>query len=238
MRLNRYLARCGVASRRAADELIRAGRVKLSGQTVTELGTQVIVGVDEVQVDGQPVDPNFQPSYILLNKPSGCLTTLRDPFQRKTVMDLVPAIPGLVPVGRLDKDTEGVLLLTNDGELAHRLAHPRYRISKTYRVAVNRPLEPPALHMLRRGVDIGEKRPAAADGLQVVHNQEVLLTLHSGRKREVKRMFEALGYRVTRLRREKFAFLELGALEPGQWRELTQEEVNELKKLVGISHGD
>ena len=238
MRLNRYLARCGVASRRAADELIRAGRVKLNGQVVRELGVQVIVGVDEVQVDDQPVEPHFQYSYLILNKPSGYLTTLRDPFKRKTVMQLVPDIPGLVPVGRLDKDTEGILLLTSDGELAHRLAHPRYAVPKTYRVKVNRPLRPHVLSRLREGVDIGEKQPAKADAVQVVHNQEVLVTLHSGRKREVRRMFEALGYRVVHLRRERFAFLELGDLEPGKWRELKPEQVNELKKLVGIDHGD
>jgi 23S rRNA pseudouridine2605 synthase len=218
--------------------LIQAGRVKINGQVVRELGVQVEVGKDQVMVDDQPVEPFFRFTYILLNKPSGYLSTVKDPFGRKTVMELVPSVPGLVPVGRLDKDTEGLLLLTNDGELTHRLTHPRYEIPKTYRVRLDRSLTPEALSRLREGIDIGEKRPATVDSFEVIHNQEIRVTLHEGRKREVKRIFSELGYRVVYLLRERYAFLDLEGLGTGEWRYLSDVEVEKLKQLVRLSHGN
>jgi 23S rRNA pseudouridine2605 synthase len=231
MRLNAYLARAGVASRRAADELIKAGRVSVNGER-GELNTFVGAG-DTVAVDGRPVGKQ-RLAYLLLHKPAGVVTTARDPQGRPTVVGLVPPEPRVVPVGRLDADTTGALLLTNDGQLAHRLAHPRYEVDKVYEVEVEGDLSPAALRQLRAGVELDDGRTAPADARRLGRGR-IELTLHEGRKHQVKRMCEAVGHPVQRLHRSRYAGLEVRGLAPGGWRELTTDEVAALKALVGYS---
>ncbi|HXG76345.1 MAG TPA: pseudouridine synthase [Gaiellaceae bacterium] len=234
MRLNAYLARAGVASRRRADELILAGRVRVNGAPGT-LATRVRAG-DRVEVDGRPVEPQ-ELAYLLLHKPAGVVTTARDPHGRPTVVELVPAEPRVVPVGRLDADTTGALLLTNDGQLAHRLAHPRYGVPKVYEVEVEGVPGREALARLRAGVDLedGRTAPARVRVLARRGPSAVLeLTLHEGRKHQVKRMCEAVGHPVRRLHRSRYADLGLDRLAPGEWRRLTGAEVRALRRAAGL----
>jgi 23S rRNA pseudouridine2605 synthase len=224
MRLNAFLARAGVASRRRADELIKAGRVTVNGK-LGEFNT-VVGGRDRVEVDGEAVERQ-RLRYVLLHKPAGVVTTARDPRGRPTVVELVPAEPRVVPVGRLDVDTTGALLLTNDGQLAHRLAHPRYGVEKTYVADVEGDPDEDALQHLRDGLglDDGQTAPARARRLGP---GRVELVLHEGRKHQVKRMLAAVGHPVTRLHRSEYAGLTLGGLEPGECRELEPSEVERL----------
>ena len=234
MRLNAFLARAGVASRRRADELIRAGRVRVNG-TPGELNT-VVGKRDLVDVDGERVD--LQPlSYVLLNKPAGVVTTARDPHGRRTVVDLVPSEPRVVPVGRLDVDTTGALLLTNDGDLAHRLAHPRYGVPKVYEADVEGSPSPDDLARVRAGIALedGVTSPALVRVLsRGTRGSRLELTLHEGRKHQVKRMCEAIGHPVRRLHRARYAELDLDGLGLGTWRELTPDEVAALRVGVGL----
>ena len=221
VRLNAYLARAGIASRRGADELIKAGRVRVNGEA-GQLNTFVERG-DRVEVDGEPVAPQ-RLAYLLLHKPSGVVTTARDPQGRPTVVDLVPQETRVVPVGRLDADTTGALLLTNDGPLAHRLAHPRYGVEKVYEAEVEGDPGEEALRRLREGVELEDGRTAPA-GARRLGRGRIELTLHEGRNRQVKRMCAAVGHPVRRLHRKGYAGLGLDGLEPGAWRELTGREV-------------
>jgi pseudouridine synthase len=225
MRLNAYLARSGVASRRKADELIKAGRVRVNG-TPGELNT-FVEARDRVEVDGRPVGKQ-RLAYLLLHKPAGVVTTARDPGGRPTVVDLVPGEPRVVPVGRLDADTTGALLLTNDGDLAHRLAHPRYEVAKVYVADVEGEPSDDALRALADGVELDDGCTAPARARRLGPSR-VQLTLHEGRKHQVKRMCEAVGHPVRRLHRRAYAGLTLGGLRPGAWRELTREEVERLR---------
>lgn len=231
MRLNAYLARAGVASRRAADELIKAGRVTVNGRR-GELNTFVSSG-DAVQVDGREVGKQ-RLRYVLLHKPRGTITTARDPRGRPTVVDLVGGATRIVPVGRLDRDTTGVLLLTNDGPLAHRLAHPRYEVEKAYVVDVEGEPDDDALRALAEGVEL-EDGPTAPARVRRLGPSRLELVLHEGRNRQVRRMLEAVGHPVTRLRRSRYAGLSAGRLRRGEWRELTREEVSRLRRQVGLS---
>jgi 23S rRNA pseudouridine2605 synthase len=226
MRLNAYLARSGVASRRRADELIKAGRVTVNGEP-GQLNS-VVGAHDRVRVDGQEV-ARQRLAYVLLHKPAGVVTTARDPQGRPTVVGLVPHAPRVVPVGRLDADTTGALLLTNDGHLAHRLAHPRYGVEKTYVADVEGDPDEDALRRLREGVELddGPTAPARARRLD---SGRVELVLHEGRKHQVKRMLAAVGHPVTRLERSAYAGLTVEGLEPGAWRELTPTEVERLRE--------
>ncbi len=231
-RLQKYLARAGVASRRKAEALIRAGRVRVNGR-VARLGERVPEGA-EVTLDGRPVPPPAAPVVLALHKPPGYTTTRFDPHATRTVYQLLPELPGLVPVGRLDRDSEGLLLFTNWGELAHRLAHPRYRVAKVYRVYSRRGTPPAAaLRRLERGLeDQGERlfakkaRPAPGGAV---------LTLTEGKKREVRRMMRAIGHPVRRLVRVRFGPVRLAGLAPGRWRRLSEEEVAALARAVGLS---
>ena len=233
MRLNAFLARAGVASRRRADELISAGRVRVNGergQLNTLVGKRDVVEVDGERVAAQPL------AYVLLHKPAGVVTTARDPQGRRTVVELVPHTPRVVPVGRLDADTTGALLLTNDGPLAHRLAHPRYGIEKVYEVEVEGVPADETLRALREGVVLedGRTAPAGARMLERSSRSSVLeLTLHEGRKHQVKRMCEAVGHPVRRLHRPRYAGLDLDGVELGEWRELSRAEVASLSSAVG-----
>jgi 23S rRNA pseudouridine2605 synthase len=225
MRLNAYLARAGVASRRGAEELIRSGRVRVNGE-VAGLAT-FVEGVDRVEVDGSLVAPEPL-TYVLLHKPAGVVTTARDPQGRPTVVGLVGHERRVVPVGRLDADTTGALLLTNDGPLAHRLMHPRYEVDKVYEAEVKGEPGEDTLARLREGVELEDGLTAPAEA-ELVGPSRVELTIHEGRKHQVKRMLEAVGYPVRRLHRKTYAGLTLDGLEPGQWRELSAGEVRRLR---------
>src|SRR2546430_3336439 len=228
MRLNAYLARAGIASRRGSDDLIKAGRVRVN-DLPGELNTYVHSG-DRVEVDGEEVTLQGL-RYVLLNKPAGTVTTARDPQGRPTVVQLVEDIPErVVPVGRLDADTTGALLLTNDGPLAHRLAHPRYGVEKVYEADVQG--EPPeeALERLRAGIELDDGPTAPAEARRLGPGR-VELTLHEGRKHQVKRMLAAVGHPVTRLHRSRYAGLTVEGLEPGAWRELEPSELDQLRTM-------
>src|SRR6516162_9171800 len=225
MRLNAYLARAGVASRRRADELIKAGRVRVNGAP-GELHTFVGSG-DRVEVDGRAVSKQ-RVAYLLLHKPAGVVTTARDPRGRPTVVELVPREPRVVPVGRLDADTTGALLLTNDGELAHRLAHPRYEIAKVYVAEVEGEPSDAALRALAEGIELDDG-PTAPTEARRLGPSEIELTLHEGRKHQVKRMCDAVGHPVRALHRREYAGLTLDGLGPGRWRELSADEVERLR---------
>ncbi len=226
MRLNAYLARAGIASRRGADELIKAGRVRVNGEP-GQLNT-FVGAADRVEVDGREVAPQ-RLAYILLNKPAAVVTTARDPQGRRTVVDLVPREPRVVPVGRLDAETTGALLLTNDGPLAHRLAHPRYGVEKVYEADVEGDPDDEALRTLHEGVQLDDGRTAPA-GVRRLGRGRIELTLHEGRNRQVRRMCEAVGHPVVRLHRSAYAGLTLDGLEPGAWRALVPAEVERLRE--------
>jgi 23S rRNA pseudouridine2605 synthase len=226
MRLNAYLARAGVASRRAADDLIKTGRVTVNGER-GQLNT-FVEPQDRVELDGRLLEP--QPlAYVLLHKSAGTVTTARDPQNRPTVVDLVEHPARVVPVGRLDADTTGVLLLTNDGELAHRLAHPRYGVEKVYEAEVEGEPTDEDLERLRNGIELDDGRTAPAKARRLGPTT-VELTLHEGRKHQVKRMLAATGHPVTKLHRSRYAGLSPEGLEPGQWRELEPSEVERLRR--------
>jgi 23S rRNA pseudouridine2605 synthase len=225
MRLNAWLARAGVASRRKSDELIKAGRVTVNGEP-GQLNT-FVQRTDDVRLDGRSLAKQHL-AYVLLHKPAATVTTASDPQGRATVVDLVDLPTRVVPVGRLDADTTGALLLTNDGELAHRLAHPRYEIDKVYEVETWQQPTPAQLDALRSGValDDGPTAPAAVRRLD---GARIELTIHEGRNRQVRRMLEAVGHRVRRLHRSRYAHLTLEGLEPGAWRLLEPFEVERLR---------
>ena len=228
MRLNAFLARTGVASRRKADDLIKAGRVTVNGAP-GQLNT-VVGAHDRVEVDGKAV-ARQRLAYVLLHKPQSVVTTASDPQGRPTVVDLVPLEPRVVPVGRLDVNTTGALLLTNDGPLAHRLAHPRYGVEKTYVAEVEGTPDSRALAALRTGVELEDGRTAPASA-RVVGPGRVELVLHEGRNHQVRRMLEAVGHPVTRLHRSAYAGLTADDLKPGAWRELTAREVEQLRRTA------
>jgi 23S rRNA pseudouridine2605 synthase len=228
VRLNAYLARTGVASRRGADELIKRGRVRVNGVT-GELNTFVKEG-DVVDLDGRLLLPQ-RVAYVLLHKPPGVVTTASDPHGRPTVVGLVEHGSRVVPVGRLDADTTGALLLTNDGELAHRLAHPRYEVEKVYEAEVDGEPGDEALARLAAGIELDDG-PTAPALVRRLGPSRVELAIHEGRKHQVKRMLEAVGHPVRRLHRIRYAGLTADDLERGTWRELTDEEVAGLRELT------
>ena len=233
MRLNRYLAHSGMGSRREADDLITAGVVQVNGITVTELGTKVKPGKDVIHVEGQRMSME-QKRYVLLNKPKDTITTTSDPEDRKTVMSLVVGAcdEHIFPVGRLDRNTSGLLLLTNDGDLANHLTHPRYGIDKIYHVTLDRNLGVEDLHRLTTGIQLDDG-PAHAEEASFVGDskKEVGVRLNTGRNRVVRRMFEAMGYDVVKLDRVTFAGLTKKDLPRGRWRHLTEQEVVLLKRI-------
>jgi len=226
VRLNAFLARAGVGSRRKADELIKAGRVRVNGEP-GQLNTFVGPG-DRVELDGRRLAEQ-RLAYVLLHKPAGVVTTASDPHGRRTVVDLVDHESRVVPVGRLDADTTGALLLTNDGELAHRLAHPRYEVEKVYEAEVAGDPSPETLTRLEQGVDLDDGPTAPARARRLGENR-IELAIHEGRKHQVKRMLEAVSHPVRRLHRSRYAGLTLEGLEPGAWRELEPSEVDQLKR--------
>lgn len=238
IRLNKLLSQAGAASRRLADELIAHGRVEVNGRVVTELGTKVDPGADDVRVDGRRLKVASRRRYILLNKPRGVLSTRSDPQQRRTVIDLLAAagIEGyFYPVGRLDYDSEGLILLTNDGELANRITHPRYELARTYEAVVEGVPDDRDLQRLRTGIDIEGRRtlPAVVRILRTTAGRQAAqavleLTLREGRNRQVRRMCDAIAHPVDRLRRVRIGGVSDRDLRPGQMRDLTPAEVRGL----------
>ncbi len=237
-RLNRYIARSGVTSRRKADDLISAGRVSVNGTVVTELGTRISKG-DVVEVNGRRISPRDH-HYILLNKPNDVVTTTDDEKGRKTVLDLVDLPEArdkvIYPVGRLDRETVGVLLLTNDGELANRLMHPRYEIEKLYVVRTKEKVRPHELEQLKSGVELDDG-PARADYVAYADpndERNIGISLHEGRNRQVRRMVEAIGHEVERLERVNYAGLTTEGVRRGKWRRLEDYEIRRLRRQVKL----
>lgn len=234
-RLQKLLARAGVASRRHAEDLIRTGAVSVNGRPVTRLGALVDPHEDEVRVHGEVVRLPAHQVYLALHKPQGYLTSVGDPWGRPTVMDLVPRLPGLFPVGRLDADSEGLLLLTNDGDWAQAVLHPRYGAEKEYVVDVRGRPSAEALEAARRPVDLDGERTTGARARVLRWTDsgaQLSVTLHEGRKRQLRRVFTALGYPVERLVRVRIGTLRLGDLPPGEWRPLRREEVDRLGEAL------
>jgi 23S rRNA pseudouridine2605 synthase len=224
------LARAGVGSRRACEELIAAGRVSVNGD-VAGLGRRVSVELDRISVDGVPTSVRPGLVYYLLNKPAGVVTTAADPEGRRTVMDLVPARPRVFPVGRLDANTEGLLVMTNDGDLAHRLTHPRFGVEKEYFAVVEGVPSPADLRRLRQGVRLEDGMTAPAR-VSLVPPTGLRITIHEGRNRQVRRMCDAIGHPVSRLVRARVGPLADRGLAPGTWRLLTPTEVRRLEKAA------
>lgn len=230
VRLQRYIAMSGAASRRGAEKLIEEGRVKVNGKLVTEQGTKVEIGCDKVEVDGLQVKAASKKIYIAVNKPAGYVTTVNDQFGRPTVMDLVSndIHTRVFPVGRLDYETEGLLLMTNDGEWANKVTHPRYESSKKYYAVLKGVLTIPSLNKIRRGVMINGKRtsPAECEIMEIEGGLTLVeITIHEGRNRQVRKMFEAVGNPVKELKRVQIGNVQLGNLAEGRWRHLTSGEI-------------
>ncbi len=235
VRLQKYLADAGIASRRASEKLIAEGRVSVNGEMVREMGLQVDENYDIIEFDGEVVKNTAKKEYIMLNKPVGFITTVSDDKDRPTVMELVSDINARIyPVGRLDYDTEGLLLLTNDGDLTYRITHPKHDIEKTYVAEVTGDISMDTITRLRRGVEIDGVKTSPAE-VEVIgatqYGTKVEITIHEGRNRQVRKMFEAVGCIVKKLRRTKEAGLNLGHLPLGKWRKLSESEVNMLKKI-------
>lgn len=232
MRINKYIALTGRASRRGADELIQEGRIFVNNKIVKNLGIQIDPDKDKVELDGKQITVKEECEYWLVNKPRGVVSTVKDTHRRKTVVSLVKTAARLFPVGRLDAESEGLLLLTNDGELAYKLTHPKYEIEKTYEVKVMGKVDDLKVIKLSRGVRLEEGVTAPAV-VEILGHNRLEFKIHEGRKRQIRRMCSKVGLEVVELRRIKMGSLSLGDLKTGEKRELTQTEVNELKKQVG-----
>ena len=235
LRLQKLISQAGVASRRAAERLIAEGRVTVNGETVREMGTKADPAHDDIRVDGRRIKSTERLRYILLYKPAGYVTTRSDPQRRRTVLDLLHGVREYVyPVGRLDYDTQGLLLLTNDGDLAAKLTHPRHQVDRTYEAYVAGMPDDEAIDRLRRGIPLDGRRTLPADVLLVNkgrrdRNGVLIITIREGRNRQVRRMLEAVGHPVETLRRIRFGPLSVRGLKPGEWRDLSEVEVEKLK---------
>lgn len=231
--MNKYLAESGIASRRKCDELIAAGKVVVNGTVERRLGIKIDENADRVKIEGQTIKPVDQYQYFILNKPKGYVTTASDERERKTVVDLIPSQTRVFPVGRLDKDTTGLLLLTSDGELAYKLTHPKFNIDKVYELRLNKDLTSADKKKLESGIKLEEGVTSACtvDFPNVMKKRMIRMTIHQGWKRQIRRMLAALGYVVLDLNRVGLAFLTLGNLKLGQCRKLTHGEVERLKKM-------
>ena len=237
VRLNKFIADAGVCSRRNADELIEQSRVKVNGKVANKLGT-VIEKNSSVTVDGNPVKEKLNLIYILLNKPKDCITTSKDEKGRKTVLDIVKKRDRIYPVGRLDRNTTGALLLTNDGDLAHRLTHPSFQVERTYNVLLDKPMNPAdASKISKGGIEIDDYSTSPCDILIFPDKKEkVMLTFTEGRNHEIKKIFENFGYKVKQLDRKVFANLNTNGLQKGEYRHLIRKEVLSLRKQVGLKN--
>lgn len=235
VRLQKYMAMCGVASRRASEQLILEGKVSVNGKKVTEQGVKVEIGADKVTVSGKPIKPEIKPYYIMLNKPFGYVSTAKDQFDRPTVVDLIKdeIKTRVFPVGRLDYDTEGLILLTNDGDFAYKITHPKHNVEKTYIAVLKGGITASGLNKLRRGVNLSDgflTSPAKVEIIEAKGGQVLAeITIHEGKNRQVRRMFEAVGSKVILLKRISIDGVELGNLPEGRWRHLTSHEITKLK---------
>ncbi len=233
MRINNFIAKTGLCSRRKADILISEGKIKLNGKVVTQLGLKIDPVKDVVEYKSKVLRLKEKYTYIILNKPKGCITTVKDERGRKTVLDLLPQHlrkKRLFPVGRLDKDTTGLLILTDDGELANKLMHPRSSVEKTYMVILEKPFQKEDREKLLEGIkDEGELLKPKS--VKLKNSKRVKLVLTEGKKREIKRMFRALGYNIEEIKRTKYAFLILRGVKEGEHRELTEREIEHLQNL-------
>ena len=235
VRLQKYIAMCGVASRRKAEELIEKGTVKVNGEKITELGTKVEIGADKVTVKGQEIKPEQKNFYIMLNKPTGYVSTVSDQFDRPTVLDLVGADikSRIFPVGRLDYDTSGLLLLTNDGDFTYKVTHPKFELEKTYIALLKGGITIAGLNKLRRGVKIDDFTTAPAK-VEIIDAKDgytqVKITIHEGKNRQVRKMFDTVGSKVVELERISIGTVELGNLPLGHWRHLTSHEISYLTR--------
>jgi 23S rRNA pseudouridine2605 synthase len=237
VRLNRFLAMAGIGSRRKNDELIRSGAVKINGRVVTELGTKVVLSKDRVSMNGTIVSIEEKNVYILLNKPKDVITTMNDERGRETVMNYVRTKYRVFPVGRLDRNTTGVLLFTNDGEFANALIHPKFEIERVYRVTVDKTMQDDDLKKLKKGIHL-EDGLAKAQTVEIVEGskrKKILIVIREGRNREVRRMFEVLDYDVRQLDRVAFAGLTTLGVPRGKCRMLSYPEVKDLKKYLGLA---
>lgn len=236
IRINRYLSMCGVASRRKADRLVLEGKVEVNGRVMRDLGTRIDPARDRVFVDGKQVVHVHDFVYLVMNKPKDTITTLSDERGRTTVMSLVKSKQRVYPIGRLDRNTTGVLLLTNDGEFANRLMHPKYEIPKSYLVTLDEPLKPQDMERLRRGIKLSDGMTAPAELFPVpgTKGKQVGITIHEGRNRQVRRMFEALGYDVKKLDRVAYGPVTTEGLPRGKVRPLTHAEVKKLRAMAGL----
>lgn len=237
VRLQRYISMCGAASRRHGEEMILDGRVKVNGKIVSELGTKVEIGACRVELDGNEIKPALKKYYIMLNKPEGYICSVSDQFDRPTVVDLVKEEIGnvsLYPVGRLDYDTSGLLILTNDGDFTYKVTHPKHNVGKTYIATLKGAITINHLALLRKGIKVEDYRtsPAEVDLIDSYPGRSVVqITIHEGKNRQVRKMFDALGYTVVSLHRKSIGKVELGNLPYGRWRHLTSVEVSLLSNL-------
>ena len=233
MRLNKYLAQCGLGSRRKCELYIQAGRVAVDGTITRSLATTIDENKNVITVDGKQIYLPHEFKYVLLNKPKDCVTTTRDELGRKTVLDLVPQEFRLFPVGRLDKDTTGALLLTNDGDLAFQLMHPRFNVDKKYQVLLNKSIIRKDIRKLQSGILLEDGLTGSCNVSVIRQDRKTIeIIIHEGRKRQIRRMLKALNYKVVHLTRTQYATLTLAGLKPGEWRYLTREEIAGLKKLT------
>lgn len=237
VRLQKYIAMCGEASRRAAEQLIEEGKVFVNGNKVVQQGVKVEIGADEVTVSGRVIKPCEKLYYVMLNKPCGYVSTVKDQFERPTVIDLLgDEIKARVfPVGRLDYDTEGLILMTNDGDFAYRITHPKHNVEKTYIAVVGGGVTPSALNRLRKGVRLSDGFVTSCAEVEIIEAQKgvttVKITIHEGKNRQVRRMFEEVGSKVIALKRININGVELGNLPLGRWRHLTAHEISILKNI-------
>ena len=237
-RLNKIIAMAGIASRRRVDELMSQGLVTVNGHKQTELGAKAVWGIDAIEVDGHPIPGPPQKIYVMLNKPFGYVSTLRDPEGRPIVRDVIKDIKERIyPVGRLDFDSQGLLILTNDGELSFRLMHPKFRIPRTYKVIVDRSLSDASVQQLKKGIllDDGLTNPAKVKIIERHQARSIMrITIFEGRSREIRRMFEAVGHKTLKLIRTGYGTLTLGSLKVGKYRHLRSVEVKALRSSVGL----
>jgi len=235
IRLNRYLALCGLGSRRKCDELIAAGAIRVNGMVMVEMGIRIDPDRDVVDYYNQRVQPQQKHVYLLLNKPLRVVTTASDEKKRKTVLDIIDMEDRIFPVGRLDFNTTGALLLTTDGKLSYILAHPKFEVSKIYRILLDKRIRPVDLHHFRKGLMLEGRKtaPCKAEEMRIIDNASYMeVELHEGRNRQIRKMFDVLGYQVKKLHRIEFAGLRVDNLKTGEWRQLTGEEIGKLRQLT------
>jgi 23S rRNA pseudouridine2605 synthase len=237
VRINRFLSMCGVASRRKADDLVLEGKVTVNGKEMTDVGSKINPRKDKVFVNGKQITQVYDYLYLVMNKPKDAITTLSDEKGRTTVMSLVKTKQRVYPIGRLDRNTTGILLLTNDGEFANAMMHPKFEVSKSYQVTLETAIKAEHAAQLRKGVKLedGKSAPAEVYILPTGKGKEIGIIIHEGRNRQVRRMFESLGYEVKKLDRVAYGPITKDGLSRGETRSLTRPEVRELKKLAGVA---